>query len=156
VLHKPGPVRGQERALAGLADHVLHQIGQMVPVVEQEDSAGPALRDEGDEGDVGFGCVAGAAGEDQVVGPVVGCLASAGVNVVEGSSVFGDFTAAIGTDRSVLLDQPLTVVIHGATAKIASRTMRIRRGTFAGVTWHVVEIRQNFFYFFCSGYDQAA
>ena len=37
------------------------------PVVEQEDSAGTALRDEGDEGDVGFGCVAGAAGEDQVV-----------------------------------------------------------------------------------------
>jgi hypothetical protein len=127
----------------------------MVAVVEQEDSAGTALRDEGDEGDVGFGRVAGAAGEDQVVGPVVRCLASTGVDMVEGSSVFGDFTAAIGTDRSVLLDKPLTVAIHGATAKIASRTMRIRRGTSAGVTWHVVEIRQNFFNFFCSGYDQA-
>ena len=124
--------------------------------MKEEHSPGAPLHQKRHQGGVGLGRITVAAGEDQVVGPVVGCLASAGVNVVEGSSVFRDFTAAIGTDRSVLLDQPLTVVIHGATAKIASRTMRIRRGTFAGVTWHVVEIRQNFFYFFCSGYDQAA
>ena len=156
VFHESGPVGGQEFSLARLADHRLHPIGQMVPVVEQKDSAGTALCDEGDEGDVGFGCVAGATGENQVVGPVVGRLAFAGIDVVEGGSVFGDFDPAISTDRSVLLDQPLTVTVHGATAKIASRTMRIRRGTPAGITWHVVVIRQTFPTASVSGYDQAA
>jgi hypothetical protein len=146
MFYEPGPVGGQEFPLARLADHRLHPIGQMVAVVEQKDSARPALCDERDKGDVGFGCVAGAAGKDQVVRPVIGRLAFAGIDMVEGGSVFGDFDPAISTDRSVLLDQPLTVTVHGATAKIASRTMRIRRGTPAGITWHVVVIRQNFSY----------
>src|SRR5215510_1079881 len=111
VLHEPGPVRRKELALAGLTNHRLHPIRQVVPIVEQKDSAGTALCDEGDEGDVGFGCVAGAAGKDQVVGPVVGRLAFAGIDVVEGGSVFGDFNPAISTDRSVLLDEPLTVTV---------------------------------------------
>lgn len=57
---------------------------------------------------VGFRRVAGAAGEDQVVTPVVRALAPPRSHVVQGDAASAHVLAAVGADRAVTLQQPGT------------------------------------------------
>src|SRR5215207_404683 len=91
----------------------------MLAVVEQEDPPAPPLHQEGDQRSVGLGGVAVSAGEDQVVRPVVGRLASAGTDVVQGDHVFMGLAAAIGTHGTMLGEQPIAMRLHGTTGGTA-------------------------------------
>jgi hypothetical protein len=101
----------------------------VLAVVQEKDSAGPLLGDERYERRVGLGRVARLAGDDQVIGAVVGCLTLAGVDVVEGGAFLGDLRPAIGADRTILVDQPATMGIHRAAAETAVSGRRGRRRT---------------------------
>jgi hypothetical protein len=81
----------------------------VIPIVEEEDPARTALHQEGHQRRVGLRGIAVTAGEHEIVGPVVGRLALAGPHVIECDGVLGSLRAAIGADRAVLLEQPITM-----------------------------------------------
>ena len=99
----------QQGPLGHFLNDLLDSIGEMIAIVEQEDSPAPPSQEEREERHVGLGRIAGRAGEDQVVGPIVGRLPSSGANVVQGDVLQTDRDPAVGADRSVLGEQPVSV-----------------------------------------------
>lgn len=112
ILHRS--VRRQQRPLTGIPRELLQRIGEMFTVMQQEDTTGSARHQEGKERGVGLGGVARAAGEDQIVRAIIGRLAAAGPNMIEGDGLHWHARATIGTDRAVLLEEPFTVRTVGA------------------------------------------
>ncbi len=84
--------------------------------MEEVDAAGAFAQQEGQQRDVGFFGVAGAAAKHQVVRPVVGGLPLAGSDVVQGHLIWIGFHAAIGADRAVPVDEPFAVRLIRAPA----------------------------------------
>ena len=87
--------------------------------MEQEDSAGPFLQQEGEKRHVGLLGVARTAGQNQVVGPVVGRLSLAGADVVQGDDLWIGLIATVGADRSMSFDEPIAMGLIGAPAGTA-------------------------------------
>jgi hypothetical protein len=126
----------QELALGGPPDDVLDRLREMLAVVEQEDTARPALGDEGQEGRVGLGSIAVAAGDDQVVGSVVGSLPLPGIDMVECYRGYRHLVATVGADGSVSIDEPLPVGINGSPSETAMLGLWCGGLASAGWTWH--------------------
>lgn len=81
----------------------------MVAVMEKEDAPRALGHQEREQRRVGLGGVAGTAGQDEVVGPVVGGLATARPDMVERDGVDGNPGATIGAHRSVALEEPVAM-----------------------------------------------
>src|ERR1041385_5159275 len=115
----------------------------MVPVVKQEDPSRASGQQEREKRHVGLGGVAGGTGEDQVVGPVVGRLTLAGSDVVQRDVVLRNGAAAVGADRSVLREQPVTVGLirpaAGAGGGLGGGggggVLEVAREGFLGLRW---------------------
>ena len=91
----------------------------MLPVVQEEDPASPALHEKSDQRRVRLGRVAVPAGQDQVVRPVVRGLSATGTNVVQGDGLWSGLGAAIGAYRAMLIQEPIAVRLHRATGGTA-------------------------------------
>lgn len=102
-------LRRHDRPLRRLPDQLLERIREVVAIVEEEHAPRTALHQEGHQRRIGLRGVAVTAGEHEIVGPVVGRLPFAGPHVIERDGVLGSFGAAIGTDRPVLQEQPITM-----------------------------------------------
>jgi hypothetical protein len=81
----------------------------MITVVEQKHAAGTPRHQECKQGSVSLGGIAGATGEYQIVGPVVGRHAAARPHVIEGDGLGGHPSAAIRTDRPVPIEEPFAM-----------------------------------------------
>jgi hypothetical protein len=86
----------------------------MISLVKEIHSPRPLLHKEGDQRSVRLGRVALPAGEDQIVRTVVGSLPTAGPNVVQRDGVSGGLGTAIGAHRTVEVEEPIAVGLHGA------------------------------------------
>jgi hypothetical protein len=88
----------------------------MVPIVEEEHPARAARQEKGQERHVRLGCVAVAAGKDEVVGPVIGRLAPARTHMIERDRVGVRRASTIGAHGAVLSQKPVTVGLVRAAA----------------------------------------
>ena len=104
----------------------------MVAVVKQVDPAGALLQQEGEEGGVSLRGVAGNAGQDQVVGPVVGRLAPPRTHVVQGDDIGRGRLATIGADRTMEVKEPFAMRLKGPPGRPLKRGSRDLRVTFSG------------------------
>ena len=77
----------EQRPLRRLPRQILQGIGEVVAIMEQVDPTGTLLQQKREERRIGFRGVAGNAGENQVVGPVIGRLAAPGTHVVKRDDV---------------------------------------------------------------------
>jgi hypothetical protein len=87
----------------------------MLSIVQEEDPPRAPLHQERDQRSVCLGRVTIAAGEDQIVCPIICGLTPAGPHVVEGDRFFGCIRAAIRADGAVLGEQPIAMRLHGTT-----------------------------------------
>jgi hypothetical protein len=108
-------VSGEDRPLRRLSRQVLERLRQVLPVVQEEDTAGPLLHQERHQRGVRLGRVAVAAGEDQIVRTIVGRLAPTGTNVVQGDDVGLGLRTAVGAHRAVLGQEPIAVSLKRTT-----------------------------------------
>jgi hypothetical protein len=74
----------------------------MLSVVQQEDPTRSPLHQESDQRGVGLGRVAVSAGQNQVVGTVIGRLTPARPDMVEGDGFVARLGAAIRAHRTML------------------------------------------------------
>ena len=93
---------------------------QMRAVAEQVRRAATAREQERNRREISFGRVAGLAGEDEIVAPIIGGLAAPRSHVVEGHRRRGKALAAVGADRTMLFEKPSPSLGVGD----ASRRMR--------------------------------
>lgn len=105
---------GQEGAFRRLPGKFLEGLGQVVPIMKKEHPPRPLPQEKCQEGDISFGGVAGPAGEDQVVGSVIGRLALPWPYVVQGDLVRIGLGATVSADRTVPVDEPLPVGLIGS------------------------------------------
>src|ERR1041384_5889258 len=87
----------------------------MLPIMKEEHSPGAPLHQKRHQGGVGLRRITVEAGEDQVVGPVIGRLPAPGADVVQGDGVFAGLGPAILANWAVLGEQPFTMRLHGTT-----------------------------------------
>jgi len=66
--------------------------------VKQEDSSGALGQQEGHQRQVRLGRITFAAGEYEIVRPIVCRLAAAGSNMIQGDLLFGNFFATVSAD----------------------------------------------------------
>ena len=92
---------GCERA--GEVDEHGAQVGTVAQEVRR---AAPAGEQKRDRREISLRRVTGLAGKDEVVAPIVGRLTAAGRHVVERHRGFREPLTAVGTDRTVLLEEP--------------------------------------------------
>ncbi len=128
------PSGRKNRPLRRLARQFLQRLRQMLAVVKEEYASRALLHEERDEGSVRLGRVTIAAGEDQVVGAVVGVLTAARPDMVERNGLGRRLDAAIGADRAVFGEEPLTMTGVGTAGGPAEGRSRDCRGVRAGVT----------------------
>ncbi len=131
---RPLPSGREYRPLRRLPGQFLQRLGEVLSVVQEKHAAGASLHEKRDEGCVGLGRVAIAAGEDQVVGAVIGVLAAARTDVVERNRLRSRLDAAIGADRAVFGEEPLAMTGVGATGGPAEGRSRDCRGVRAGTS----------------------
>ena len=103
----------REGPLRNRPDQVLERIRQVIPIVQDVDPSGAPLQQEREQRGVRLGRVAGDAGQDQVIRPVIGRLSPAGPHMVQGDGVGRCQPPAIGTDRPMPVEKPLTVGLKG-------------------------------------------
>jgi hypothetical protein len=110
----------------------IEQAGAQVRAVAEEVAGTTADGEQiRERREVALGLVAAATGEDEVITPVVSGLTAARRNVVERHHLRGEFTPAVGADRTVLFEQPCTRVgVGGATGRMR-RQLERRRATSA-------------------------
>jgi hypothetical protein len=108
-------VSGNQRSFGGLSDQGSNRLGKVLSIVEQKDPARPPLHEKGDQRGIRLSRVTIAAGENQVVGPIIGRLPPPGADVIQRDRVLSGLGAAIGANRAVLSEQPITVRLHGTT-----------------------------------------
>lgn len=125
--NRQGASGREQWSLRSLACQFLERLRQMISVVEEKDAPGALAQEKGEERNVGLFCVAAPAREDEVVRPVIGGLPLAGPHVVEGDFLGIGLGAAIGTDRTMPLDQPLPVGLIGAPTGTAKLIAGCRR-----------------------------
>jgi len=107
----------------------------MVAVVEEVDAAGSPRQQPRHERHVGLLAVALGTGEDQVVGPIVGRLASARPDMVQRDPISLRLYATIGADGAMLFEQPLAMLAVGPATRLAKncggrgRMMSVAVGT---------------------------
>ena len=109
----------EDRPFRRLPRELPERLREVLSVVEEKHPARPALHEKRDQRRVGLGRVAIPAGENQVVRPVVGRLASAGTYVVQGDHVFMGLVAAIRAHGTMLGEQPIAMRLHGTTGGTA-------------------------------------
>ena len=80
---------------------------EMVAVAQQACGAGRPSEQKREDVLVGFLDVAGRAGEDKVVAPVVRCLPAARRNVIQSDSLHADAPPAISAHGAVPVEEPL-------------------------------------------------
>ena len=108
-------VRRQERPLARGADEGLQRFRPVLAIMEEEDTPGALRHEKGEERSVRFCRVAGATGQDQVVGAVIGGLALPRPDVVQGDRFCGHARAAVRAHGTVSREEPLAMRTIGAS-----------------------------------------
>ena len=78
----------------------------MRSIAKEVGRAAAAGEQKCDRREISLGRVAGLAREDEIVAPIVGCLTAAGCHVVECHRGFRESLAAVGTDGTMLLEEP--------------------------------------------------
>src|SRR3954467_13618414 len=78
----------------------------MRAVAKQVGRAAPAGEQKSDRREISLGRIAGLACQDEIVAPIVGGLTAAGRHMVERHRGFRELLTAVGTDGTVLLEEP--------------------------------------------------
>src|SRR4051794_3554949 len=108
----PSSLLREYRPFRRLPRELPEGLRQVLSIVEKEHTPRPLLHQKGDQWGVGLGRVAVAAGQDQVVGAVVGGLPTPGPYMVQGDDVWRGLGPAVGTHWAVLAQEPLAVRLH--------------------------------------------
>ena len=99
----------RQRSFRRLSGQLSQWLGQVLSIMKEKHSPRPSLHEEGDQRSVRFGRVAIPAGENQVVGPVIGRLTPARPHVIERDCVISGLGAAIRANWTVLCEKPIAV-----------------------------------------------
>ena len=99
LLHRsPSACQRSFRSLAGQRSQ---RFGEMLPIMEEKDSARAALHQERHQRRVGLGCVAVPAGQDQVVRTVICRLSPPGTDMVERNGFLAGLRTAVCADGAM-------------------------------------------------------
>src|SRR5215213_5470587 len=104
----------QHRAFGRLPGQLLERLREVLAIVQEIDAAGALLHQKGDQRGIGLGRVALPTGEDQIVRTVVGGLPTAGTNMIQRDDVGRRLGAAVGAHRTMKVEEPIAVRLHGA------------------------------------------
>ena len=89
---------------------------QMRAVAEEVRRAAAAGEQKCDRREISLCRITQLAGKDEIVAPIVGCLAAAGRHMVERHRRFGESLAAVGADRTMSSQEPASCFRIGDTA----------------------------------------
>lgn len=92
-----------------LARQRLQRLGEMLAIVEEIDGAGAPGKQKGEERQVRLRRVAGDAGQDQVVRPVVGRFPTPRAHMIERDEIGWGGLPAVGADRPMRFQKPFPV-----------------------------------------------
>ena len=90
-----------QRSLGRLPGECPKRLREMLPIMEQKDSPGPALHQERDQRRIRLSRVAVPTGQDQIVRPVISRLSPPGTDMVEGDHVLAGLLAAVCADGAM-------------------------------------------------------
>ncbi len=111
---QPRCLSREDWPLRRLPSQFLQRLREVLAVVQEEDPARAPLHEKRDERRVGLCRVAVAAGEDEVVRAVVRILPAPGADVIEGDGLWSRLDSAVGANRAVFSEEPLTMTGVGA------------------------------------------
>lgn len=120
ICSVPRSLLREDRPFRRLPGELPEGLRQVLSVVEKEHPPRPLLHEESDQRRVGLGRITIAAGQDQIVRPIVRGLPAAGPDVVQGDYVGRGLGPAVAAHRAVLAQEPLAVRLHrpaGGTPK---------------------------------------
>jgi len=113
----------------------IHEHRAQVRAVAQQDRCTVALaKQEREDRHVGLRAIAILAGEDEVVSPIIGTLASTGRDVVERDGGGRNAASAVRADGAVLLDEPTLRLGVGRAAGRCRRQLWVPPSTTTRAT----------------------